>query len=181
MDQGSQVDFDLLLKGNRNEWEAFVRRVSPVVFSVIKKTLVSAGRDTEEAQDILQELFARLCANNFQILKRYDPERARLTTWLSVIARNMTIDYLRRFRYESFEQKDMADTSHEDNDERMDSQKVLISFDLLPERQMLLMKLLYEKGLSVKDVASFMGVTEQTVRSMRHKAIQKLRNILDKG
>ncbi len=174
------MDIDLLLKGNRNEWEAFVRRVSPVAFSIIKKTLVSAGRDTQDARDILQEFFAKLCANNFRILKGYDPEKARLTTWLSVIARNMTIDYLRRFRYESLEQKDMADTSHEDEDARVDSKKIIISFDLLPERQMLLMKLLYEKGLSVKEVASFMGVTEQTVRSMRHKAIQKLRKILNK-
>ncbi len=180
MNNRDQVEIEPLLKGNREKWEAFVRYVSPVVYSVIKKTLVSAGRDTHDAHDILQELFARLCADNFQVLKRYDPEKARLTTWLSVIARNMTIDYLRRIRHEPIGTRDVADTGLENNDSRIDSGKVLVSFDLLPERQMLLMKLLYEKDLSVKEAASFMGITEQTVRSMRHKAIKKLRTILDR-
>ena len=173
----SEIDLDLLVKGDHRQWKNFVRQVSPVVFSVIKKTLVTAGQDEGEAHDILQEMFAKLCAGNFLLLRKYNPEKAKLTTWLAVIARNMAIDYLRRCRAQYCCMDEISGKGAQDENADLDTDKIMLSFDLLPARQMMVMKLIYEKDLDVKEVARFMGITEQSVRSMRHKAVVKLRHI----
>ncbi len=168
-----ELDIDLLVTGNPKQWEIFVRQISPVVFSVIKKTLMSAGRNVYEAHDLLQDFFVRLCSDDFRILKRYDPRRSRLSTWLAVIARNMTIDHLRRSRKQHLSldllQEQKADEQPDEGEH------IHISFKMLPPRQMLIMKLLYERDMDVKEVAAFLGIAEQTVRSTRHKAVKRLR------
>ena len=176
-----KIDMDLLLQGDHRQWKIFVRQVSPVVFSVIKKTLAAAGQDSGEVHDILQDLFVRLCDNDFRILKKYDPKRAKLTTWLSVIARNMAIDYLRRCRFKYTSLDEVEYEKSEEHASKFDGDEIVLSFDTLPPRQMMAMKLLYEKDMDVREVARFMGVTEQSVRSMRHKAIKKLRGIVGSG
>jgi RNA polymerase sigma-70 factor (ECF subfamily) len=173
-----KIDIDLLVQGDRRQWKKFVRQISPVVFSVIKKTLVSAGRDAGEVHDILQELFVRLCDNNFRLLKSYDPKRARLTTWLAVIARNMAIDYLRRCRLRYTILGEIPDKGPDERSIKCDADHIILSFDVLPPRQMMVMTLLYKKDMNIKEVAGFMGITEQSVRSMRHKAVKKLRRIV---
>jgi len=179
IDHFQKIDIDLLVKGDHLEWKNFVRQVAPLVFSVIKKTITPAGRDAVEAQDILQDMFAKLCKNDFQLLKKYNPKKAKLTTWLAVIARNMAIDYLRTCRPQvSMEEISGNDTQEEGR--KLDADKILLSFDLLPPRQMMVMKLLYEKDMDVKEAARFMGIAEQSVRSMRHKAVTKLKAIFDK-
>ncbi len=175
----SEIDLDLLVQGDHRQWENFVRQVSPVVFSVIKKTLVAAGRGEGEAHDILQEMFAKLCAGNFLLLKKYNPQKAKLTTWLAVIARNMAIDYLRRCRSQYCSMDEISAKGARNEDASLDADKIMLSFDLLPARQMMVMKLIYEKDMDVKEVARFMGITEQSVRSMRHKAVVKLRHMFE--
>ncbi len=173
-----KIDIDLLVQGDHEQWKRLVNQSSPIVFSVIRKTLASAGRDTGEAQDILQELFVKICARNFRLLKRYDPQKAKLTTWLAVIARNMAIDHLRRNRHQYVDLDEIPDKDAKDPFLEPDRERILLSFDVLPPRQMMVMKLLYERDMDVKEVAEFMGISTQSVRSMRHKAIGKLRKII---
>lgn len=53
--------------------------------------------------------------------------------------------------------------------------KVRIPAGLLSPRQALVLELLYRRDLEVADAAEIMGVGRQTVRSMHHKALVKLR------
>ncbi len=171
---GKQISIKRLLNGDREQWEQFVTDFSPLILAVIRKTLASSGHDREKAYDLLQEFYLRICRNEFAALKRYDPKRARLSTWLAVIARNLTIDYLRRSRPDPLP----LDEVPEPGARPPAHNKVEIPFDALPPRQMLIMKLLYEKDLEVRQVARVLGVREQTVRSARHKAIRTLRRIM---
>src|SRR5215471_2053179 len=50
--------------------------------------------DRDEAEDIAQEAFVKAYVQ----LKRFDPKRARFSTWLYKIATNLAIDYLRQHR-----------------------------------------------------------------------------------
>ena len=160
-------------------WEKFVKEVSPVVFSVLKKTLITAGHAPDEAYDLLQDLFVKLCSDNFRVLKKYDPERSRLTTWLALIARHMAIDHLRRCK----KMKVSVDTIPEPvaQEKKSEMNGFTLSLNQLPPRQRLIMKLLYEQDMEVREVASLLEITEQTVRSMRHKAVKKLRTIWKKS
>jgi len=171
-----EISVQRLLAGDRGLWEAFVKRVSPVVFSVIRNTLLSAGHDVEDAYDIMQELFVKICRDDFRLLRRYNPEKSRITTWLAFIARNLAVDHLRR----SMPQALSFEEAHAELTDKGDIpiETASISFENLPPRQMLVMKLLYERDMDVREVAAFMGISEQSVRSARHKAIGKLRHEL---
>jgi RNA polymerase sigma-70 factor (ECF subfamily) len=171
------IDLIALQKGDRRQWEKFVDQSAPLVTSIIRKTLMTAGHGGGETGDLLQDFYLRLCRNRFAALKRYNPERSRLSTWLAVIARNIAIDYLRRRKPVQVE-LDRAEQEKvfQPYDDSMD-----IPLTSLPPRQLLIMKLLYEHDLDVRDVAKMLNIREQSVRSARHKAIVKLRSLLATG
>ncbi|HHD63404.1 MAG TPA: sigma-70 family RNA polymerase sigma factor [Desulfobulbaceae bacterium] len=172
------VDLTALQQGDRRQWEKFVDQSASLVAGIIHKTLLTAGHSGGETGDLLQDFYLRLCRNHFAALKRYDPERSRLSTWLAVIARNIAIDYLRRQRPVQVE----LDRAEQENVFHLpygDSMEIPLAS--LPPRQLLVMKLLYEHDLDVRDVAKMLNIREQSVRSARHKAIVKLRTLLVTG
>src|SRR5437867_11375292 len=73
--------------GDRNAFEALVRRYQRRVFGLAYQYL----RDPDEAQDLAQEVFVRLYRN----LGRYDPERP-FEPWFWRLAANTTINYRRK-------------------------------------------------------------------------------------
>ncbi len=172
-----QIDINRLVRGDRKQWERFVNDVSPVVYHVLNKTLPVTRYDARDKSDILQDVFLKLCRHNFQLLRTFNPDRSRLSTWVAVIARNIAIDNLRRRRPVTLS---FDDVPEQKNIRPPKPEPVDIPFDLLPPRQMLIMKLLYEKDLTVREVARTLGIKEQTVRSARHKAIATLRSHLKK-
>lgn len=172
MSSDQNIDIDSLLSGNKNAWKEFVRKVAPPAYAIIDKTLRQAGYSQDEAQDILQDLFLKLCRDNFRLLRKYDSKKAKITTWVTLIARNLAIDYLRRRRIPTTPLENVNEPAC---DNPAPSDDIDLPFDILPPRQMLIMKLLYERELSVKEVAEFMNISKQSVRSARHKAIKKLR------
>src|SRR5215471_10938408 len=95
MTRGARVaDTDLasLIAGNKAAWDGFVRRYAGLILSAVR-TLVREGT---EAEDLMQEVFVRLCKDDFRLLKTYDPARAGLSTWLTIVARSTARDSLRR-------------------------------------------------------------------------------------
>jgi len=177
MKKKDQIDIDRLVDGDREQWQRFVKVVSPLVYSVLNKTLSSAGHSTENTKDLLQDVFLKLCRRQFQLLKRYDPGRSRLSTWVAVIARNMANDYLRRQRPATLS---MDAVPEQKDNEPSEPDIIDIPFEMLPPRRMLIMRLLYEQEMTVREVAQILGIKEQTVRSARHKAIVFLRSHLTK-
>lgn len=161
-----------LIAGERGAWQAFVRRYAPVIYAAVHKRLVPAGR-AAEAEDVAQDVFVRLCANDYKLLRGFDPQRARFTTWLTIIASSASIDHLRR--------QSKPNTPIEDVPEGQLSVPareyawVKIPDGLLSPRQTLVLRLLYDLDLDVAEVAGRLGIDPQTVRSMHHKALTRLR------
>ena len=48
--------------------------------------------------DAAQDVFVRLCGDDYRLLKTYDPARAGISTWLAVVSRSAAIDHVRRRR-----------------------------------------------------------------------------------
>lgn len=46
---------------------------------------------------------------------------------------------------------------------------------IITPRQHLVLRMMYEDGLDVVEIAFFLGVKRQTVRSLHHRALKKLR------
>lgn len=175
-----QIDISRLVLGDKDEWDAFVDLYSPVVYSAVRKTyLAYAGSAVEaDVDDAAQEVFVKLVRNDFGVLGSYSPAKSSLVTWLTVIARNTTIDGLRKRRIRTVPLDDERD------DEAVPPAPpptpVEIPRGLLSPRQELVLGLFFDRGLDVKEIAVLLGVKEQTVRSARHKALNKLRKYFRK-
>lgn len=125
-----------------------------------------------EIEDLVQTVYMKLIRNEFKLLKSYDPERAALSTWLSLVARSTTIDALRRKR-QPFSL--LEDTVEANPQEEASDPLPMIPLQLLTGRQKLVLSLLFEDEKSIPEAAELLGVTEQTVRSTKHKALERLR------
>ncbi|MHC4109086.1 MAG: RNA polymerase sigma factor [Planctomycetota bacterium] len=170
-----EVDLEACVNGSKQAWDAFVERYAAVILSAVRRTVSarvgdSGGHDVEEAA---QEVFLRLIKNDSRLLRSFDPQRASLVTWLTLVSRSVAIDYLRKKRpvaaLASFE----GPTVDPISDERPS-----LPLNLLTPRQRLVLRLLFDQRLTVADAARAVGVDEQTIRSTKHKALSRLRSHL---
>lgn len=170
--------FAALLEGERQAWDTFVGAAAPLIHSAAARTLLPAGR-SEEIEEVVQDVFVKLCRNDFALLRGYDPGRAKLSTWISVIASTTSIDHLRRRR----QQHQPLDTAPESvlAVDPPGFERLLIPRNLLSPRQAAILTLLYDKELEVADVAEQLGIAAQTVRSLHHKALVRLRGYFGAG
>ena len=132
------------------------------------------AREAAEVEDLAQEVFLRLCKDNFRLLRSYDPARAGLSTWITIVARSTARDAIRRYRpilvpIEAVPEGRLAIDPVEP------VLKLKLPETLLSPRQREILTMLYDRDMEVSEVAAALGVDPQTVRSAHHKAMVKLR------
>lgn len=166
-----------LAGGDESAWHGFVERYSRVIYGAVYKVLGARGPASEDdAVDCAQDVFVRICKDDFRLLKRYDPARAAITTWLTVVATSTTKDFLRKRRAINVPLDEMP-TEIASVDPVMPSEKLTFPEGLLSPRQAMVLEMIFEQDLDVAEVAEMLGVDPQTVRSTQHKALVKLRKL----
>lgn len=80
-------------------WFEFVRRFQPLIAAVLTKTLRrSIHPGPSLVDDLVQETYLKLCANDFKALRNFDCRHEHaLEGFLKVVASNVAQDYLRSF------------------------------------------------------------------------------------
>jgi RNA polymerase sigma-70 factor (ECF subfamily) len=170
------------LDGDAEARDLFVDRHAAVVFATARRVLMAGGgagapRDPAvEAEDVVQETFLRLFRDGARLLRTYDPSRASVATWLAVIARSTTLDILRKKRPSTVPAESAERVPAPEPKPPTQTPTSRVTSNLHSPRQRLVMQLIYDRGLSVAEVARLLGVAAQTVRSARHKALAKLRD-----
>jgi RNA polymerase sigma-70 factor (ECF subfamily) len=173
------VDLNACVNGDKRAWDTFVDRFSGVIHAAVQRSCATTTRviDRDELHDIVQDVFVRMIRNDYRLLRKFDPERASLVTWLTVIARSVAIDHFRRRHQERLPLDQMAEPvadAQPASSTRGDTDNALPDH-LLTDRQRLVLHLLFERDLGVEGIANVLGVDAQTVRSTKHKALNKLR------
>ncbi|HMA16628.1 MAG: RNA polymerase sigma factor [Bacteroidota bacterium] len=166
------ADIEALLAGDKTAWDRFVARHAAVIFAAVRRRLVPAGR-TADAEDVVQDVFVKLCQHDFRLLRSYDAARARITTWLTVVANSAAVDHLRRLRRRTEDIEAMPESVLAVDP--VVPEKVKIPEGMLSPRQALVLELLYQRDMTPGEAAEVIGIDPQTVRSMHHKALVKLR------
>ncbi|HEV2301908.1 MAG TPA: sigma-70 family RNA polymerase sigma factor [Stellaceae bacterium] len=161
---------DALARGEKGAWEAFVRRYAGLIVAAVR----GIARDHAEVEDLTQEVFLRLCKDGFRLLKSYDPARAGLSTWLTIVARSTARDAMRRHRPEGVS-IDAVPESRLAIDPVEPVQKLKLPEALLSPRQREILSMLYDREMEVAEIAQALSIDPQTVRSAHHKAMLKLR------
>ena len=168
MAQGGELD--ALARGDKGAWDAFVRRYAGLVAAAVR----GVAREAAEIEDLAQEVFLRLCKDDFRLLRSYDPARAGLSTWITIVARSTARDAMRRYR-PVLTPIDAVPEGRLAVDPVEPIQKLKLPDALLSPRQREILTMLYDREMEVAEIAAALGIDPQTVRSAHHKAMVKLR------
>lgn len=172
--------------------DAFMSEASALVAASVRRTLgmadrasgpVSARHRHLEVEDAVQETFARLFANDARLLRTFDASRASMSTFLTLVARSVTLDLVRRRRHIMVTLEDAspaagAVTDADPIDAAESAAPIQVPSSLLTGRQLLVLRLLFDEGRPVEQVAAMLSVDVQTIRSTKHKAIERLREYM---
>ena len=164
---------ELVASLKRNEKKAFeylYDQYSSALYGVIFKVV----RNEDQAADIMQEVFVKI----WRKINDYDPARGRLFTWMMNIARNSSIDQLRKAKYALDDLDDHTQevdrlTQHQPNVNTIDLREVMQR--LKPERQILL-DLVYLQGYTQEEAAAKLDLPLGTVKSRIRSALHDLKN-----
>ena len=147
-----------------------------LVFRVARQLLPTQG----EAEDAVQEIFVRL----WQTAERFDPQRAKLVTWVMLIARRHLIDQLRRKsvrpRSTNLEQDALQSVPQEavkfPGMQREQATVIERCLADLPELQRIVIERSYLQGFTLREVSRQIDAPLGTVKSALSRGLQKLRD-----
>ena len=164
-----------------SELEAwFVREVLPLEAQLVQ-FLRRSWRNTSDIPDLLQEVYMRVC----EAAQKQVPVPAK--PFVFTVARNLVIDHVRRehvVSIESVSDPDAVETAAEDPGPdrsaiaRDELRRLEDALDRLPPRSREAMVMKKVDGLSRKEIAQRMGVTEKTVKWHLNEAVRALADIL---
>jgi RNA polymerase sigma-70 factor, ECF subfamily len=124
----------------------------------------SIVRDAHEAEDITQNVFAKLIT----AIHKYEPREVPFAAWILRVSRNMALDHLRARRQIPFEEVRTTDEGHEQvGFDR--SQSLREAFHRLPQDQREVLVLRHIAGLSPTEIARRIGKTESSVHGLHHR------------
>lgn len=132
----------------------------------------------QEAEDIVQDAFAKLWVN----AGKYDPSKAKFTTWFYRIVLNRCLDKKRKKRPvalpENYDVRDDAPTPAEALAEREKQQRVKDALEQIPDRQQAAIMLCYFEGLSNREAADILGLKVKALESLLCRGRKNLGNLL---
>ena len=130
------------------------------------------GTDAANAADGHQETWARVVANS----GRYRA-RGRFRAWLFTIAHHVLMDQFRQSRPETVSQDEAVanGSPHRDAENLEATERLDALIAALPVAQREALLLHKEAGLTVREIASATGITEEGVKSRLRYAMDKLR------
>jgi RNA polymerase sigma-70 factor (ECF subfamily) len=152
------------------------RRYGRIVYGLTYRLTKDAQLAEEATQDTFSTLWRRAGS--------YDPDRAKVTTWLFVIARNRAIELVRsRTRVpEPHESVEVAGEADDPADLLLladDAERIALAMAELTESQLQVIRLAYFDGLSHSEIAERLDLPLGTVKSRIRLGLDRLRALLE--
>jgi len=152
------------------DFEALYRATRDDVFAYVATLL----HDRSAAEDVTALAFERA----FRKRKSYKPERGSERAWLFGIARNAALDELRRLKRSAPLTSEPA-APDEELERTLRRAAVRTALAAMPARDRELIALKFHAGLDNAELAEVLGVTVTNAGTRLHRALTKLREILD--
>lgn len=172
----AQLDADLLgrvQRGDESAMAAIYDRYSKIVYSVALRVL----RDPASAEDILQEVFMQM----WRSPAKFVAARGSLGGWLAVVARNRSIDRLRRRRpTEQVEEMNIAALGNlaDESERNLLIERCRTVIVGLPAEQRKTLEMAFFDGLTHSEIADMTGDPLGTVKTRIRSAVMTLRKAL---
>jgi RNA polymerase sigma-70 factor (ECF subfamily) len=131
-----------------------------------------------DAEDIAQEVFLKVWMN----AAKWQPGKAKYSTWLHRVAMNQCLDRLRKKRevlMETFpEREDESPDALETLQSSEQSDLVQSAIDTLPDRQKTAIALCHFQGMSNSEASEVMSISVEALESLLSRARRGLRDKL---
>ena len=158
-----ELDRQAIAAAKRGEWDGvhylYVRYADDVLGYV-----QSIVRDHHEAEDITQNIFAKLIT----AIDKYEERAVPFAAWIMRVARNATLDHLRARRQIPVDEVRANEPGDGQRElERRQSLKEALAG--LPEEQRRVLVMRHVAGLSPAEIAQRLGKTESSVHGLHHR------------
>ena len=183
----SDVDRLLLqrcLDRESRAWENFVDRFVGLVVHVVHRTTAGRGMSIDEStrDDFVAEVFLVLIRHDFAVLRRFR-RQCSLATYLTVIARRVVIRRLQQTQQAATTNSGQPETAvnghpaanSEVEIQRIDNkEEVEHLMTRLDPSEANIVKMFHLEGKSYREISQAVGVSENTIGPMLHRARLKM-------
>ena len=173
------------ISGDKKGWNVFIQKYSRLIYHTVYKTfrVNSKFANPDDVNDLFQEVFTSLCADNSKKLRMFDPEKgcSTLASWLRMITVRMTIDHLRKSKPLTSiddlptEPSQAGDQEEIINEESLHSLRDLL--EKLPAKDKLLVELFFMRELPPGEVAQMLHISVGAFYTRKNRVIERLKNI----
>ncbi len=183
-------------EGRNRSVELFIREYSGLIYYIVKKTFLirMVPFTPQDIEDIHHSIFVELFKNDCAKLKQFKGlNGCSFAAWLKVVCINYTLNcfrkkgpdgYFEQHRQLAFKDIDDVDLQSDNILSLMErkEQKALIekAVSKLTPRERLFFKFHYEQEISMSQLPDIMNVPPQTLYSIKHRFIQKLKKAVKK-
>jgi RNA polymerase sigma-70 factor (ECF subfamily) len=173
-------------RGDRAAFTELVEKYKQPVMNLVYRTL----HDEAEAEDLAQTVFLQV----YKSANRYE-SRAKFSTWLFTIARNLCLNEIRRRSRHPADSLDQAHAEHDDQPRQQFedksnvappekllqgelAQKIEEALAGLPESQRTAILLCRQEELSYEEIAEILGCSLSATKSLIHRGRETLKEKL---
>jgi len=155
-------------EGDRDAVHYLYVRFSPNVYGYVR----SMVRDEYEAEDVTQQVFARLIT----ALRRYEDRGVPFSAWILRIAHNMAIDHMRR-RLTLCDETMLAEECREDRGHGL-GEALRQALEELPDTQRQVLVMRHIGGYSPGEIGEALDRSEDSIHGLHHRGRRALQQQL---
>jgi len=145
-------------------------------FDRVYAFVVSRVFDRTEAEDLTAEVFHHALAH----LEQFEWRGTPFVAWLLRIAANAIADrWQSRSRRREVSDEELSEAGSEDDTERRAILSQLLE-DLPPDQKLVVVRRFLEQQ-SIRDIARELGRSEGAIKQLQFRALQSLRNRMERG
>ncbi len=163
------------IKGEASAFGLLYDKYQPQIYRFI---YLKVGH-REEAEDLTHQVFLKTWGN----MERYNFQGFPFSAWLYRVARNQVVDYYRTKKVnvdlESITELRTETCFSQEMDTNSDIEQVRLAIQQLSPRQQDVIILRFIEDLSLSETASILHKTETAVKLLQHRAIKKLKRVLN--
>ncbi len=167
-----------LHKGERRALDRAMEHYTAYLSAVVRRTLGAAGT-AQDVEELVSDAFLALWRH------REELRGESVKPWLSAVARNGAIDWLRTSRPAALTLEERTEAAvpgpEGEVERRAFAAELFAAVEGLSEPERFLVEGYYYEGRRLKDLANFLGLPPATAKTRLFRARQKLKETLTKG
>jgi len=161
-----------LRNGDKAAFEQLYDRYADALYGMVIRMV----KDEELAKDVIQESFIKIWKN----ASKYNPQKAKIFTWMYQITRNTALDKLRQVKNRSQKEIQLKDASVYNlgissiNTDAVDLPEIL---NQIEEKYREVLAVLFYGGMTQKEASDHLGLPLGTVKTRLKIGLRELRKV----